>query len=211
MDFNFRPRPVTFGAAPIVLTELDESGEKMKNSRLNIRFCNAAYFLLLMFGFNHGQHLAPNSFAKIHTGVFAALGEAEKQILSDVYASGVYPQLGMQIEYRTRYLTPYNEVSFGYYNNGLTIEDYLGVQIGKEIGFFRPALTLGVGIQSANTQENILGTDEFDYIRKIGIPIGFGFRTELFKRVSMEWEGRLKSWQLPSHPWWRFKIGCRIF
>ncbi|NQY10870.1 MAG: hypothetical protein HRT71_15335 [Flavobacteriales bacterium] len=99
---------------------------------------NKLLILLVLF--------AVNSYSNLGSNVMLGLGEAPQMELRDVGGSAAYPQVGFSLEYRTKYITPFNEVLIGKFNSGFTYENYFGIQVGKKISFIKPSLTFGAGI-----------------------------------------------------------------
>ncbi len=134
-----------------------------------------------------------------------SIGEAPFKPISDIGGSTPVFQTGISLEYRTTYLSPYSKSLIGYYNHGLFLEEYFGIQLGAKIRWIKPAITFGTGIQSANEKQFTLG-DEFETNRKIYFPFGFGARLDAFEKIFGEWD-----WRVNGYPWWKLEFGYRMF
>ena len=103
------------------------------------------------------------------------------------------------------YLSPYSKSLIGYYNHGFFFEEYIGIQVGAQVLWIKPALTFGAGVQSANEKVFTVG-DEFETHRKIYFPLGFGARLDVCEKVFGEWD-----WRVDGYPWWKLEFGYRLF
>jgi hypothetical protein len=138
-----------------------------------------------------------------------SLGEASFNQASDLGGSTVLPQTGFSLDYRTKYLTPYLDLTVGWYNHGPHLEGWAGAHAGYPIGWFKPGITLGRGVQSSN-DKRWDRNEEYYLVRRTRQPWGAGLRADLFDRLFFEFEQRGGSTD-DFAPWWRLKSGYRIF
>lgn len=144
--------------------------------------------------------------AGINTYVFGSLGEAPYQSGSDMVMTTPLPQAGINLEYRTRYLSPYSKASIGRYNHGLVYEGIVGLTAGMKVWVIRPSLDLGTGIQSANDKRYpYFESDVYKTKRKLHFPLVIGARSDVFDLFYAELEGRFRG-----NPFWKFELGYRF-
>lgn len=137
--------------------------------------------------------------------IVSSLGEAPYRFASDMGGSIPLPQIGIGLDYPTRFLTPFNELTLGWYNAGPFFENYAGIHAGYRIKGVMPGFTVGVGIQSSN-EKQYWYSDTATYSRKLRYPWGLGLRADFFRKAYGEFEQRSEG----GYPFWRAKFGIRI-
>lgn len=138
------------------------------------------------------------------------LGEANYMYAGDMGGSTTLPQIGFTLEYRTRLLSISNSPTIGYYYGRPVLEDWLGMEIGWDIAWARPALTGGFGAQTYSRKVFLSDGDEYRRQQEVRFPIGIGYRLWIFQSFYGEWHGRFFREGRGGVPWWKMEFGYKV-
>lgn len=138
------------------------------------------------------------------------LGEAHYVIDGDMIETTILPQAGFTVDYRTTYLSPFITPTIGYYYGRPVLEGYLGLEVGRDFAWARPAFTAGIGAQTYNRKDYPGESAEYRREQEVSYPIGIGFRVWLFQVFYGEWQGRLHREERGGVPYWKMEFGYKL-